>query len=122
MLVVDDNTDTLELIAFILKQFQAQVTTTASASEALEAIASFKPDILISDIGMPETDGYELIARIRTLLSERGGHMPAVALTAFARDEERTLALKTGFQMHLSKPVQPAELVAVVAHLAGRVQ
>jgi CheY-like chemotaxis protein len=107
VLVVDDNTDTLELIAFILKQCQAQVTTAASASEALEALAS---------------DAYELIARIRTFPSERGGHIPAVALTAFARDEERTLALKAGFQMHLSKPVQPAELVAVVAHLAGRVQ
>lgn len=128
VLVVDDAVDTLELIEFILKQCKAQVTTATSAAEAFEAItqsgryaiAKSAPDILISDIGMPEEDGYSLIARIRAIEAERGTPLPAIALTAFARDEERTRALNAGFQMHIPKPVEPAQLVAAVASLAGR--
>ncbi len=118
VLVVDDSTDTLELLTFILEQCNAQVITAASAAEAFEAITKSKPDILISDIGMPEEDGYSLIARVRSLEAERGGQIPAIALTAFARDEERTRTLCAGFQVHVPKPVEPAKLVAVVANLA----
>ena len=121
VLVVDDQTDTLELIAFILSEYGAEVRTAASASEAFDAIAQSVPDILISDIGMPEEDGYSLLARIRTLPAEQGGLLPAIALTAFAREEERTFALKAGFSRHVPKPVEPAELVIVVANLAGRI-
>lgn len=120
VLVVDDSADTLELIAFILEQCKAQVMKAASADEAFEAIAQSKPDILISDISMPDEDGYSLIARVRTLEAKQGRQMPAVALTAFAREEDCTRALAAGFQMHLPKPVEPSELVAVVADLAGR--
>jgi CheY-like chemotaxis protein len=122
VLVVEDCTDTLELIAFILEQCEAQVTTATSVSEAMEAIAQLKPDILISDIGMPDEDGYSLIHQLRTLESSWGRQIPALALTAFAREEERIRVLNAGFQMHLTKPVEPAELVAVVANLAGRSQ
>jgi len=121
VLVVDDQTDTLELIAFILSEYGADVRTAASASEAFDAIAQSVPDILISDIGMPEEDGYSLLARVRTLPAEQGGLVPAIALTAFAREEERTFALKAGFSRHVPKPVEPAELVIVVANLAGRI-
>lgn len=122
VLVVDDQVDTLELIAFILQQCKAQVMSATSASVALDAIANSQPDILISDIGMPEEDGYSLIRKVRTLEAESGGLIAAIALTAFARDEERTLAFEAGFQRHVPKPVDPAELVRVVAHLAGRIQ
>jgi PAS domain S-box-containing protein len=118
VLVVDDSTDTLELLTFILEQCNAQVITAASAAEAFDAIAKSKPDILISDIGMPEEDGYALIARIRSLEAERGGQIPAIALTAFATEEERIRTLCAGFQVHVPKPVEPAKLVAVVANLA----
>jgi CheY-like chemotaxis protein/two-component sensor histidine kinase len=121
VLVVDDQTDTLELIAFILSEYGADVRTAPSASEAFDAIAQSVPDILISDIGMPEEDGYSLLARVRTLPAEQGGLVPAIALTAFAREEERTCALKAGFSRHVPKPVEPAELVIVVANLAGRI-
>jgi len=120
--VVDDSADTLELISFILEQCKAQVTTATSVGEALEAIAQLKPDVLISDIGMPDEDGYSLIRKLRTLEAQQGRQIPAVALTAFAREEERTRALCAGFHMHLAKPVEPTELVAVVANLAKRTQ
>lgn len=89
-----------------------------SASTALRAIANQKPDILISDIGMPNQDGYSFIAQVRALTSDQGGQLPAIALTAFARDEDRLRALEAGFQTYLPKPVEPDELVGVVAHLA----
>lgn len=120
VLVVDDSADTLELIAFILEQCKAQVMRATSAHEAFEAIAQSKPDLLISDISMPDEDGYSLIARVRTLEAKQGSQIPAIALTALARDEDCTRALAAWFQMHLSKPVEPAELVAVVADLAER--
>ena len=118
ILVVDDNIDTLGLISFILEQCQAQVTTVTSASEALAALSQFKPNVLISDIGMPGEDGYSLIQRIRVLPAELGGQIPAAALTAFAGESERNRALTAGFQIHISKPVEPAELVAAVVKLA----
>jgi PAS domain S-box-containing protein len=122
VVVVDDSADTLELIAFILEQCRAQVRTATSVDQAIQAIAQLKPDILISDIGMPDEDGYSLIRQVRTLEVDQGKPILAVALTAFAREEDRTRTLDAGFQMHLPKPIEPAELVAVVANLAERSQ
>ncbi|MEH2042604.1 PAS domain-containing hybrid sensor histidine kinase/response regulator [Nostoc sp.] len=117
ILVVDDNTDTRELIAFILEQSGAQVTAVSSVGEALEALGQLKPDVLVSDIGMPDEDGYSLIRKVRAQEAEQEEKILAVALTAFARDEEHSLALQAGFQVHVSKPIEPEELVKVVANL-----
>jgi CheY-like chemotaxis protein len=91
-----------------------------SANEAFEAIATEIPDVLISDIGMPIEDGYDVIRRLRSLPPEKGGRLPAIALTAYARVDDRMQALKAGYQMHVPKPVELAELAAVVASVAGR--
>lgn len=120
VLVVDDEADTRELIREVLRECGSEVILSRSAAEALEAIEQHKPDILISDLGMPDEDGYSLISKIRALPSERGGHIPAAALTAYARAEDRMRVLRSGFQFHLPKPVDSAELVTVVASLAGR--
>ncbi|MBW4683859.1 MAG: response regulator [Komarekiella atlantica HA4396-MV6] len=117
ILLVEDNPDTRELITFILEQSGAQVTAVSSVGEALEMLAKFKPDILLSDIGMPEEDGYSLIRKIRAQETEQKEKLPAIALTAFARDEERILILQAGFQAHISKPVEPDELIKVVTNL-----
>jgi CheY-like chemotaxis protein len=119
ILVVDDETDTRVLLKTIIEQCGAQVLTAASAAEALESLASFKPHILVSDIGMPVEDGYTLIRKVRALSPAEGGKIPAVALTAYAREEDRMRALHAGFQVHVAKPVNPAELIAVVGGLAG---
>lgn len=118
ILAVDDEEDTRELLKTVLTGCGAQVTTAASVQEALEQIEQSIPDVLISDIGMPEEDGYELIRRVRRLSAERGGNVPAVALTAYARSEDRLRVLRFGYQMHVPKPVELAELVTVVASLA----
>jgi CheY-like chemotaxis protein len=118
ILMVDDNIDTLELVAVILSQYGTEVITAASVAEALEALAQFVPDILISDIAMPGEDGYSLIRQVRALEGFQARVLPAIALTAYAGEAERVLALEAGFQMHVSKPVDPFELVAVVASLA----
>ncbi|MEH2174876.1 PAS domain-containing hybrid sensor histidine kinase/response regulator [Nostoc sp.] len=118
ILVVDDNADTRELIAFILEQSGGQVTAVSSVSEALEALERLKPHVLVSDIGMPDEDGYSLIRKVRAQETEQREKILAVALTAFAREEEHKLALQAGFQVHLSKPIEPGELVKVVANLA----
>ena len=120
VLVVDDEADTRELIREVLKECNAEVILSRSAAEALEALEQYQPDILISDLGMPDEDGYSLISKIRALPAERGGHIPAAALTAYARAEDRMRVLRSGFQFHLPKPVDSAELVTVVASLAGR--
>ncbi|HEX6045498.1 MAG TPA: ATP-binding protein [Pyrinomonadaceae bacterium] len=120
VLVVDDEADTRELIREVLKECGSEVITCASVAEALVALEEHKPDVLISDLGMPEEDGYALIAKIRELPRERGGEIPAAALTAYARAEDRMRVLRSGFQFHLPKPVDSAELVTVVASLAGR--
>ncbi|MUG93952.1 response regulator [Scytonema sp. UIC 10036] len=118
ILIVDDNVDTLELITFILEQCQAQVKTATSASDAISIFLQFKPEVLISDIGMPGEDGYSLIQKIRTLPPEQNGQVPAAALTAFAGESESSRALAAGFQIHISKPVDPTELVAAIVKLA----
>ena len=120
VLVVDDEADTRELISEVLQEVGSEVITCRSVEEALVALEQHKPDILISDLGMPDEDGYSLISKIRALPSEQGGHIPAAALTAYARAEDRMRVLRSGFQFHLPKPVDSAELVTVVASLAGR--
>ena len=120
VLVVDDEADTRELIREVLKECGSEVITSGSVEEALVALEEHKPDILISDLGMPDEDGYSLISKIRALPSDRGGHIPAAALTAYARAEDRMRVLRSGFQFHLPKPIDSAELVTVVASLAGR--
>jgi len=120
ILAVDDEEDTRELLRSVFEHCGAKVTTAASAAEALTLLEETRPDVLISDIGMPEEDGYELIVKVRALPVERGGKTPAVALTAYARAEDRLRALRTGYQMHVPKPVELAELVAIVARLAER--
>jgi PAS domain S-box-containing protein len=120
VLVVDDEPDTRELLQTGLGQCGAEVMTAGSAGEALEAIRRVVPDVLISDIGMPEEDGYELIRRVRELPAGGGGKVPAIALTAYARVEDRMQALRAGYEMHVPKPVELAELVAVAASLVRR--
>lgn len=120
VLVVDDDGDARELLRSILAQRGASVRTASSASEALSQMDSRVPDVLVSDIGMPGQDGYGLIREVRLRSREKGGHVPALALTAFARSDDRRRAISAGFHMHLAKPVEPAELVTVVASLARR--
>jgi len=118
VLLVDDEPDARELMQRVLADAGAHVRLAASAPQAMEAYRDRTPHVLVSDIGMPEEDGYTLLARIRHL--EGDSRVPAIALTAFARAEDRRRALLAGFQMHLAKPVEPAELVAAVATFAGR--
>ncbi len=120
VLVVDDEADARELLVTILEQYGVEVTAVATASEVLEVLPQLKPDLLVSDIAMPGEDGYSLIRKVRALNAEQGGQIPAVALTAYARAEDRTRAIAAGFQLHIAKPVNPEELAAVVANLAGR--
>lgn len=119
VLVVDDEPDARELIRLVLEGCNAEVATAGSAQEAFEALLRDKPHVLVSDIGMPQEDGYQFIRKLRSLTPERGGLIPAVALTAYARAEDRKRALLSGYQMHISKPVEPSELIAVVASLTS---
>ena len=119
VLVVDDDRETRELIKTILEEGGADVCAVPSVSKAVEALERHGPDVLVSDIAMPERDGYELIRYVRSRKTS-GASVPALALTAFARSEDRSRALLAGFQMHAAKPVEPAQLVAMVASLARR--
>jgi PAS domain S-box-containing protein len=120
VLVVDDEPDARELINRILSDCHAEVRTAASARQAMAAIVEAIPDVLVSDLGMPDVDGFELLAQVRALKPDQGGNIPAVALTAFARSEDRLLALEAGFRAHISKPVEPSELIATVASMVAR--
>jgi PAS domain S-box-containing protein len=120
VLAVDDDADALGLLKDVLQAAGAEVATASSAASALETIAAFRPQAVVADIGMPDVDGFELIKRIRASNDHKVSEVPAAALTAFARSEDRTKALQSGFEMHLSKPVDPAELVASVATLVRR--
>jgi PAS domain S-box-containing protein len=120
VLVVDDEADTRELIALTLEQYGARVRAVASAPEALEEIALWKPDLLLSDIGMPEMDGYMLIRKIRALAPEGGGQIPAIALTAYAGETNRERIISAGFQKHVTKPVESVQLAAAIAELAKK--
>jgi len=119
VLVVDDEADARQLIQRILEDRGATVATAASGEEALRLLQTSQPDVLIGDIGMPGVDGYQLIRQIRAN-EKKGRRMPAVALTAFARSEDRKTALLAGYQSHVAKPFDLAELVIVVAGLLGR--
>jgi PAS domain S-box-containing protein len=119
VLVVDDEPDGRSLIERLLRECDATVTTAGSAREAMERVVRERPDVLLSDIGMPTEDGYSLIRRVRALAGEKG-RIPAIAVTAYARAEDRDKAIQAGYQMHVSKPVEPAKLVEMVAHLANR--
>ena len=121
LLVVDDEADARGLLQRVFTDCEAQVTTASSAAEALELLKAAPYDVIVSDIGMPGMDGYEFIRRVRMLEAAGGGQTPAIAMTAFARSEDRTRALHAGFQVHIAKPMEPAELVAMVASLTGRV-
>ncbi len=120
MLIVEDDDDARVLVERILKGRGASVKTASSAAEALDVLEKEHIDVLLSDIEMPGTDGYQFIRALRLRPSQQGGSVPAVALTAYARTEDRLRALRAGFQLHLSKPVQPVELITVVASLATR--
>lgn len=120
VLIVDDEEDARDLVRTVLRQCGAETFLASSAAEALLAIEEQRPDVLVCDIGMPGEDGYALIGRVRALTLERGGGIPAVALTAYAREEDRRRALDAGFQVHVSKPIKPSQLVQVVARVAGR--
>ncbi len=120
VLAVDDEEDALGLLRVVLETAGACVTTASSALAALELVESLKPDVMVADIGMPEIDGFELIKRIRALPNTEASTVPAAALTAFVRSEDRTKALQSGFEIHLAKPVDPGELVASVATLVRR--
>jgi CheY-like chemotaxis protein len=120
VLVVDDDLDTRELIEWVLQRAGAEVTTAASAGEAMQALDRGRFHVLVSDIMMPEEDGYSLLRRVRALPPERGGRIPAVALTAHSLVQDRLQSLRAGFQTHVPKPLVPEELVEVVASLGYR--
>jgi len=120
VLIVEDEPDARELIAAVLTARGAEVVSVGSAGEALQEMERQQFDVLVSDIGMPSMDGYALIERVRQLPAERGGRIPAAALTAYAGVEDRMRVLSSGYQMHIPKPVEPAELTTVVANLARR--
>jgi PAS domain S-box-containing protein len=120
VLVVDDEIDARTLLSAMLERCGAQVVAVSSAREGLESVESWQPDVLIADIGMPVEDGYGLIKKVRALPKERGGQTPALALTAYARTEDRVRALSEGYQVHLAKPVDRYELAAVITSLGHR--
>ncbi|MBH8575244.1 response regulator [Nostocaceae cyanobacterium CENA369] len=117
ILVVDDDPDSLELVTFILEQYGATVTAVSSAKEVLAAIAKSKPDLLVSDVGMPEMDGYMLLRQIRSLSAAQGGEIRAIALTAYASEGDEQQALSVGFQAHIAKPIDPVQLVATITNI-----
>ena len=119
ILVVDDEADSREMLRWTMEDHGVLVTTASSAAEALRLLRSERPELLVSDIGMPGDDGYALITRVRALPAAEGGSLAAVALTAYARVEDRARALTAGFDMHVSKPVEPDELLAVLSHLVA---
>jgi PAS domain S-box-containing protein len=122
VLVVEDEPDARNLLSLTLMSYEAEVRDCASAAEALRILDEWRPDVLVSDIGMPFEDGYELMRKVRAREPERGGLIPALALTAYARAEDARRALEAGYQMHIPKPVEPDELATVVASLGERRQ
>lgn len=120
VLVVEDEADAREMIVVALRGFGAEIRAEASVAEGFLTLQQWRPDLLVSDIGMPGEDGYALMKRVRALPPEQGGKTPAIALTAYARMEDRFKALAAGFQNHLTKPVEPAELAITVASALGR--
>ena len=120
VLVVDDDQDALDLIAAVLVEAGASVGTARSAAEGFQVFKRLRPDVLVSDIGMPDEDGLSFIRRIRALPATDGGNLPSLALTAFAREADRTRAVSAGFTTHIGKPVDPEALALAVANLFAR--
>lgn len=114
ILMVDDQAESRELVATVLQSFHAEVSSSPSGADALERLHRERFDLIVSDVGMPDMDGYALIRRIRRELPVPASNIPAVALTAYARSEERSTALKAGFDVHVPKPVEPAKLLRVL--------
>ncbi|MDB9317961.1 hybrid sensor histidine kinase/response regulator [Nodularia spumigena] len=119
VLIVEDDADARDFLTFILEQEGAEAIAVSSAFAALEVLTTAKPDILVSDISMPDMDGYMLLRQVRTLTPEAGGNVPAIALTAYARDEDQQQALEAGYQMHLTKPVNTEKLIAAILRLVA---
>ncbi len=119
VLAVEDDPDTLDMLKVVLAESGAEVMTAASASEALSTLDRWRPNALISDLAMPDQDGYDFIAQVRSRRPDQGGDVPAAALSAYATEEDRSRARAAGFQMHVAKPVDPDQLIAAVADLAG---
>ena len=122
VLVVEDDDDTRELLRVLLETQGGDVTATSCVQEALSAYDRSLPHVIVADIGMPNEDGYSLMRRVRELPAQRGGAVPAIALTAYARAEDRRRALEAGFHLHVPKPVLPSDLVLAVARLQATAQ
>jgi CheY-like chemotaxis protein len=122
ILIVDDETDTLDLLVAALGQKGVEVKAETRVKDALETIKEWQPDIIVSDIAMPEEDGYSLIKKLRDLPSEQGGAIPAIALTAYVGVKERTRVLESGFQMYVPKPVEPSELLSAIANFTSELR
>jgi len=120
ILAVDDEPDARELIRHVLTRTHASVTVAGSVAEALEAFDKATPHVLVSDIGMPEADGYSLIHAVRKRPDPLAANIPAIALTAYVREDDRAKMLAAGFTAHVPKPVEPAELIRVISHISGR--
>jgi CheY-like chemotaxis protein len=118
VLLVDDDRDNLQILSVMLTERRATVQAASSVAEALEMLTWYKPDVLVSDLAMPEEDGYSLIGKVRALEGKNGRQIPAVALTAYVRVEDRARALTAGFNLFVAKPVEPNELIAAIANLA----
>jgi CheY-like chemotaxis protein len=118
LLIVEDDLDTRELLTFMLEECGAKVISVGSAREAIDILTTSTIDVLVSDIAIPDDDGYELMRQVRLLSNEKSRAVPAVALTAYATEEDRKRALAAGFQLHLAKPVEPNQLIAAISHLA----
>ncbi|MBD6618851.1 PAS domain S-box protein [Komarekiella sp. 'clone 1'] len=122
VLVIDDEMDSREFVAFVLEQAGARVITATTADEGFATLIQYQPDVLLSDIGMPNMDGYMLMQQIRALPPEQGGQIPAIALTAYAGDFNQQQALAAGFQQHVAKPIEPEALIKIIATLMGKSQ
>ena len=120
VLLVEDDDDSRKLLGTMLKRYGARVTSTKSAAEALRVFEGELPDVMISDIGMPDQDGYELVRKLRSLPIEKGGAVPAIALTGYASRKDRERALNSGYQQHMAKPIEQADLMKSIAALVGR--
>ena len=120
ILLVEDHADSRELMSTVLEQAGASVTAVSSAKEAFQALKARKPDVLVSDIGLPGEDGYALIRRLRREEAKHGGFLPAVAITGYVRAEDRARVLGAGYQVHIPKPVEPVELTAAIATVTKR--
>jgi CheY-like chemotaxis protein len=120
VLLVDDEPEARQIISTVITRTGAEVKACTSAHEALAKLMEWKPDVILSDIAMPDEDGYSFIGKVRSLPRDKGGDTPAAALTAYARDVDRRQALDAGYQMHIAKPIGASQLITMIARLAGR--